>query len=83
MAFSGLQKTRLGLAAIARSLYGSFAGKQENAPVVIVGLATVAMIDARGQSKITMIDERGKSAELEITDSFSVQCRINSSGVSV
>jgi hypothetical protein len=30
MAFSGLQKTRLGLVAFARSLYGSFAGKEEN-----------------------------------------------------
>jgi len=30
MAFSGFQKTRLGLAAFARSLYGSFAGKKES-----------------------------------------------------
>lgn len=29
MAFSGSQKTRLGLSAIPRSLYGSFAGKAE------------------------------------------------------
>lgn len=38
MAFSGSQKTRLGLAAFARSLYGSFSGKTEAIVTPGVGL---------------------------------------------
>ena len=82
MAFSGLQKTRLGLTAFARSLYGSFAGKAENIPVVVLGLSERLLIDKNGQSIIALVDARGKSSELEITSSFGVQCRIDSSGVS-
>lgn len=39
MAFSGTQRTRLGLIAIPRALYGSFAGKSGSAaPVLYAGL---------------------------------------------
>ena len=59
MAFSGLQITRLGLAAFARSLYGSFTGKTEKTTEVGNGFGVGSVMTNTGIGKTGLINNDG------------------------
>lgn len=65
MAFSGLQKTRLGLIAIARSLYGSFAGKAVAAD--LLGEDLLSLIDEAKNGILSPILQIGLSSVISVT----------------
>jgi hypothetical protein len=79
MAFSGFQKTRLGLAAFARSLYGSFAGKEENNKVLKT-FGLVGLIDDSGNGDVALIDDSGQGVSSLIVESFGVISLIEDRG---
>lgn len=66
MAFSGFQKTRLGLAAFARGLYGSFAGKAEKVVSFGPGAGYSTNMTNNGIGKVGIItnDGIGKTGEI-------------------
>jgi len=78
MAFSGLQKTRLGLIGIARSLYGAFTGKSEAA--VGVSFGVFSLIDDSGAGLNSLIDATGTGATSLITSSLSLVSLVDNSG---
>lgn len=78
MAFSGFQKTRLGLAAFARGLYGSFAGKTEK--TTGKGFGVFSLIDDSGQGLTGPIDATGQGVDSLITSSLGVLSLIDNSG---
>ena len=67
MAFSGLQKTRQGLAAIARSLYGSFAGKAESVTIAGPPVGVLSFISSEVDGVISGISSSlsGVGSEIE------------------
>ncbi len=84
MAFSGFQKTRLGLAAFARSLYGSFAGKAEKVAGPTTSFGVFSLIDASGQGSIGFIDETGQGLSSAIdSNGQGLVSLINDSGSGV
>jgi hypothetical protein len=83
MPFSAGRKTRQGLIAIARSLYGSFAGKVEPIPSPALSFSVKRVVQSRGVSVEAVIAGHGQSVEAAIADSFSVKRVIQSHGKSV
>ena len=59
MAFSGFQKTRLGLAAFTRSLYGSFAGKAAASTATGEGFGINAGMSNNGLGIVSAINNDG------------------------
>lgn len=81
MAFSGLQKTRLGIIAIARSLYGSFAGKKEKPTDIGPGFGVASTINNDGVGKEGLISNSGIGKEGLIVDGFGVASVISNNGI--
>ena len=81
MAFSGLQKTRLGLAAFARSLYGSFAGKQEHEQQFGPGFGINSTMSNSGLGLSGSIENSGIGQTGANNIGISVSGIINNSGI--
>jgi hypothetical protein len=83
MAFSGLQKTRLGLSAFARGLYGSFAGKSEAITVPAPGFGVGSVMSNNGLGLESAINNEGVGKAGSIQLGFGVGSVMTNKGIGV
>ena len=83
MAFSGFQKTRLGLAAFARGLYGSFAGKTEATTELGPGFGINTSMTNNGRGVLSTISTNGLGKNGPIVLGFGINKTMSNSGLGV
>jgi len=84
MAYSGAQITRLGLSALARGLYGSFAGKAETITLLGVGAGYSSIMSNDGIGLGSVMTNDGIGAVGIITnDGIGTDATISNDGIGV